>query len=402
MLRFILKKPALCLTLRFSKRFGLSGFNIPNEKPKQSRQPRKCQNTRTIYLLKLKMSLNAPLLGTTAAPTTVDLSVTESAVAPILAYFDARKGPQLLDAPKGIPGDLAMRMFPPTWREGAVFVFQAEGFYAICCGATSRHVQHARGFTNLTVAIVSSTPAFDQRQLDFVLWGASAVADQEALDVKILCEEYERRGFNQPVFVSHPFKALLRKGACCSTFRLRPQQALTLWRARLAGARITVACTTDLEAACALCYFVGAMAMPLVCLDECAFHLDMCDADRVRGGGYKVCAVTHRGLQKEDLSPVMLLEGGVVKLSEELRWLARGGGSVLAEISGAQTDEDMLTVFFDLSKRLNTACQSRAIDKDDLRRMGLDRRSARVISLFAAERGLAVSVEVNDGCCGLC
>lgn len=351
------------------------------------------------------MSLSAPLLGT-STPQTADMVMTESSAIPVLAYFHARSGPQLsevADIPTDItvPQDIAIRMFPPTWRPGAIFFFELNGIFAICCGSTSRRVAHERGFTNFTIALVSRTLAFSPRQVEFLSWAAQTIADQDAINLTHALERYSAE-LSHPLLVHLPLTALLRKDSFSTLFQSQPRQILTLWRARIAGVRITVACSTDIEVACSLSYFISAMAIPVVSLDGCAFHLDMGDADRVRGGHYSVCAVTHRGLQMEDLSPVMLLPGSVVRLSNDVRWLARGGGSILRELSEAKGDEAMLGVLSDLSQRLNRICEARLVERNDLERIGLDRKNARAVALFAAEHGLPVTVAVEGGLFGCC
>lgn len=289
-----------------------------------------------------------------------------------------------------------------------MYLTKHEHYYVYIGCAIAQNVTHERGKTNVSIAILSETPVFTAKHRNFLQSAISLCDTIQEINPQQFIELYQSEEMQTKAAVSHPCQPFTQKNSVCKLFKGNPDALLTLWRARLCNFRIDVSTTLDIEDATNICYFVAALGMPTRKLDGCIYHVDMCDIGILRGGNWSICAVTHVGMQREEVGKVKIGPNGQLIVDNDVKWLRNGGGVIkqyAAKLIEEGSDESLLKMLFVVNNKLDEALRNKqSIVAEDLNELGLSSGNARFLRLLVSEMQYSASIDVSanifENCCG--
>lgn len=320
----------------------------------------------------------------------------------IIGIFHEKNGPTI--ACTTLPGDASayeQSLFPSKWEENSVFMTKKSGHFilGICCFAPL--IRHERGCYQLSVGLLSEHYSFSPRDFEFLRAAADCAQRITAVDIgsftRVAAELSIPIGAPQPVAfdpLSYPF---LSSGVI-SRLISRPSDLFAIWQARMLDLQIVVGIASDLYAATALGFFVGAITSP----QDCGFTTEWYDVADMAQNGARVVSITLPCHHPPPVGDVFVgrldpRDRHFVQVRRRgFDFLHRGGGAILSSISQcAQRGDDraLLSCLRDLTRAFCSLLESPSVTPKDLQALGLSSGCAAFVEAYIAHHRIRIDTD---------
>jgi hypothetical protein len=319
--------------------------------------------------------------------------------------FHERSGPGLVDCTLETVDHsrLGLLLFPAKWADSAQFAFEENGLFGLVFCTVARQIISDRGPLQLSIAVLSSSPTFDRRHLDFLTNAVRLTATLTSLNFEPFVGLARQNALFEVVPMDQPLCPFLSRGFVSSALLANPTSFMCLWRARLLGLCVSVASTQVLREATALSAFFGAFGAPITPLRECVYHVDLHDLPKYQGRSWRVCCVTHPIMQNQPVADLSLGSGRLIRRPSLPECVMKGRGRVVAQliaIARSGNDWQLLDRFVQLNTALvDLAAANREITRHDLDRIGLDRANANFLGQFFRNQRSRTSIDQISSIC---
>lgn len=351
------------------------------------------------------MTLTDSLIMGSEQPTVYDAIEPPASSHIAVGSFHERTGPELFECTLEAVdrSRLGLLLFPAKWADKTRFAFEENGLFGLVFCTIAQHIVTDRGPLQLSIAVLSPSPTFDRRHLDFLADATRLTATLTSLNFEPFVQLARQRSLFEAIPMDEPLCPFLSGGVVSAALLANPASFLCLWRARVLGLCVSVTSTQVLHDSTALAAFLGAFGGPIAPLRECVYHVDLPDLPKYHARTWRVCGVTHPMMQSQAIADLSFGPERLVARPSLPESVMKGRGNVLAqliEIARSGNDRQLLDRFIHLNRGLlNLAAANREVTRQDLDRLGLDKANAKFLGQFFRNQGSRTSVAQISSIC---